>query len=393
MTQFKDFGLTFDDVLILPNYSGVKRDEVDLEVQLASEIKLSLPLISSPMDTVTENQMAEGLAKIGGLGIIHRNLSPKEQAQEIQKVKGKKINRQVFPYASLDRNGRLLVGAAIGAGSDLKERLQKLQNAGVDLLVIDSAHGFSQQVLETTRFLKKNSSLPLMVGNIATQDGAKALIEAGADLLRVGMGPGSICTTRIMSGVGVPQITAVTEVSRIAKIKRIPLIADGGIRYSGDITKALAAGASAVMLGSIFASCSEAPGKVITLKRGEVPHRFLSVFNGQKRTMQFKEYRGMGSIAALKKGGVARYGQENYKGKALIAEGVEGLKPVKGTVSQVVEQLIGGLRSGMYYVGAQNIQELWQKAKFIQITQASLMENHPHDILITKPGKNYDSSS
>lgn len=395
MAQFNSkLGLTFDDVLLLPDFSEIKREEIDLKIDLTPKVKLNLPLISSPMDTVTEYQMAQALAKIGGLGIIHRNLSINEQSDQIGKVKKTAFDQKKYPGASVDKKGRLLVGAAVGPGKDLSERAERLVSFGVDLLVVDSAHGFSLPILEATRLLKKNfPQLPVMAGNVATYDGAKALIEAGADILRVGMGPGSICTTRVISGVGVPQITAITEAVRAAKRKNIPVVADGGIRYSGDITKALAAGALSVMLGSLLAACPEAPGKIIFLTKEHVPHRFLSIFNSNRKVVQFKEYRGMGSVAAMKKGGATRYGQENYKRKALIAEGVESLVPIKETVEEIAEQLMGGLRSGMYYIGAQNIKELWQKAEFIQITTASMTESHPHDILIVNPGNNYDSRS
>lgn len=395
MAQFNSkVGLTFDDVLLLPNFSRIKREEIDLRVKLTSQITLNLPLISSPMDTVTGYQMAQALAKIGGLGIIHRNLSINEQSDQIGKIKKTVFDQKKYPEASVDKKGRLLAGVAVGPGKDLSERAGKLVSFEVDLLVVDSAHGFSRPILEAVRLLKKDfPRLPVMAGNVATYEGAKALIEAGADILRVGMGPGSICTTRVISGVGVPQITAITESVRAAKIKNIPVVADGGIRYSGDITKALAAGASVVMLGSLLASCLEAPGKTVSLTKEHVPHHFLSIFNSNRKVVQFKEYRGMGSVAAMKKGGATRYGQENYKEKALIAEGVESLVPIKGTLEEVVEQLVGGLRSGMYYVGAQNIKELWQKAEFVQITQASMAESHPHDILIVNPGNNYDSHS
>lgn len=367
--------LTFNDVLLLPGYTQIRREEIDLSTALG-KITLTIPFISAPMDTVTEGHLALALAKVGGLGIIHRNLPVEKQALEVQKVK---------------RAG-YLIGAAVGPGKDLAERVKTLVKTRVDVIVVDSAHGFSKGVIETVAFIKKTFPHLLVIGgNIATYEGAKALITAGADALRVGMGPGSICTTRVISGVGVPQITAINETLRAAKPKRIPVIADGGIKSSGDIVKALAAGASGVMLGSLLATCLEAPGKVITFQKGQVPQRFLSIFNSHQGSVKFKEYRGMGSVAAMKAGGAARYGQDNYKGRALIAEGVEGLVPVKGTVAEVTEQLIGGLRSGMYYVGAQNIRELWRKAKFIQITQASWQESHPHSVLIVNPGDNYTS--
>lgn len=371
-------GFTFDDILLLPGYSEIRREEINLATTLAKKITLSIPLISSPMDTVTENKMAIALARVGGLGIIHRNLTIEKQAWEVKKVK----------------KANLLVGAAVNAGKDPLKTIEPLMRTGVDIFVVDSAHGFSKAVLGAVNLIKKSHpKLTVMAGNVATFEGAKALIAAGADILRVGMGPGSICTTRVISGVGVPQITAIKETVRAAKTKKIPIVADGGIRSSGDIVKALAAGASAVMLGSIFASCLEAPGRTVTLKRDQVPNRFLSVLNDRQKIMKFKEYRGMGSVAGLKAGGIARYGQENFNGRALIAEGVEGLVPIKGTVKEIIEQLIGGVRSGMYYVGAKSIPQLWQKARFIQITQASRQESHPHSVLIVNPGENYTHHS
>lgn len=352
-------GLSFDDVLLLPDYSEIKREEINISSYLTLTIKLKIPLVSSPMDTVTEEKMAESIALEGGIGIIHRNLPINKQVLMVEEIKSKK----------------LLVGAAVGVGKDLEERVRELVKARVDTIVVDSAHGFSKFVIEATSFIKKSyPKIPLISGNVATFEGAKALIKAGADTLRVGMGPGSICTTRIISGMGVPQITAILETVRAARPYKIPVIADGGIRYSGDITKALAAGASMVMIGSLFAGCDEAPGKVV-------------VINGKK----YKSYRGMGSISALKVGGAARYGQKYQKGKEkrLIAEGVEGLVPYRGKLADFVFQLMGGLRAGMYYLGTKNIVELQRKAKFIKITHGSLMESHPHDILITNSGRNY----
>jgi IMP dehydrogenase len=329
------------------------------------------------MDTVTESELAIELARLGGIGIIHRNLSVEDQALEVKKVKGQ----------------ALLVGAAIGASSGFEDRIKALSRVGVDVVVVDSAHGFSKGVIETIKFVKKNyKNIDVIAGNIATYDGAKALIRAGADGLRVGMGPGAICTTRVISGMGVPQITAILDVCSIGKKEGVPVIADGGIKYSGDIVKALAAGASTVMMGGYFAQCLEAPGKTVTLKKSEVPSRFQNVFNGSKN-YRFKEYRGMGSEGAMKKGAAIKSEDEfhgkNYKDRVLVAEGVEGLVPIKGSVIELVEQAIGGIKSGMYYVGAKNMIELWEKAKFIQVTQASLAEGHPHDIFITNPGKNY----
>ena len=371
------FGLTFDDVLLLPGFSDFSRKDIDLSTQLTRKIKLSIPLVSSPMDTVTESKLAIELAKLGGIGIIHRNLSIEKQAIEVKKVKNK----------------NLLVGAAVGVNPGFEDRLKALAKAGVDVVVLDSAHGFTSIMVSAIKFIKKNyKNIDVVAGNIATSDAARVLIKAGADALRVGMGPGAICTTRIISGMGVPQITAILETVRIAKKTGVPVVADGGIKYSGDIVKALAAGASTVMMGSFFAQCLEAPGKTVILKKFEVPSRFQNVFNGS-RTYRFKEYRGMGSEGAMKKGAKIKSEDEfhgkNYKDRVLVAEGVEGLVPVKGTVKNLVDQAIGGIKSGMYYVGAKNILELWKKAGFIQITQASLTESHPHDIFVTNPGKNY----
>lgn len=371
-------GLTFDDVLLLPGYSDFSRQDIDISTHLTRRIKLSIPLVSAPMDTVTESKLAIALARLGGIGIIHRNLKIEDQAREIAKVKEKK----------------LLVGAAVGAGKGFTERVEALVKANVDAIVVDAAHGFTLTIINTVKFIKRTyPKVDVIAGNIATADGARALIDAGADGLRVGMGPGAICTTRVISGMGVPQLTAILEVSYVAKESGIPVIADGGIKYSGDIVKALAAGASTVMMGGFFASALESPGRTIKLLRNEVPHRFQSVFNNTNKEYVFKEYRGMGSEAAMEKGSKIKSENEfhgkNYKDRVLVAEGVEGFVPVRGTVKELVEQAIGGIKSGMFYVGARTILELQQKAKFIQITQASLTESHPHDILITNPGKNY----
>ncbi|MDQ5900833.1 MAG: dehydrogenase [Patescibacteria group bacterium] len=371
-------GLTFDDVLLLPGFTDFERSQIDLSTPLTKTITLKIPFVSSPMDTVTEANLAIALATIGGIGIIHRNLPIAHQAREVEQVKKKK----------------LLVGAAVGASKDAKERIEALVKAKVDVIVVDSAHGFSTGVIETTKWIKqKYSTTQVITGSVATFEGAKALIEAGADALRVGMGPGAICTTRIISGMGVPQITALRDTVKAARDKKIPVIADGGIKYSGDIVKALATGASAVMMGSFFASCKESPGKVVSLPRSQVPHRFQSILT-EKKTYLFKTYRGMGSVGAMKQGAKIKsedefHGKSYYKERVLVAEGVEGLVPVKGTVEEVVSQAIGGIRSGMFYIGAKTVQELSQKATFIQITQASLTESHPHDILITDAGKNY----
>lgn len=399
-------GLTFDDVLLIPGYSDFIRSDINLSTQLTKKIKLSIPLVSAPMDTVTESKLAIALAELGGIGIIHRNLTIGDQMKEVIEVKKKK----------------LLVGAAIGSSKGFEERVEALIKANVDIIVVDSAHGFSRGVIEATKYIKnKFSKMQVISGSIATYDGAMGLIKAGADGLRVGMGPGAICTTRIISGMGVPQITAILETVRAANKYNIPVIADGGIKYSGDIVKALAAGASTVMMGGFFSSCVESPGRSIALTREFVPKRFLNVFkknillaptrkaksnkknnltvierrknSANKEIFYFKEYRGMGSEAAMQEGAQIKSEDEfhgkSYKDRVLVAEGVEGLVPIKGSVKDLVDQAIGGIKSGMYYIGAKNILQLQKKAKFIQITQASLTESHPHDIFVTNPGQNY----
>ncbi|MBP9718841.1 MAG: IMP dehydrogenase [Candidatus Levybacteria bacterium] len=395
-------GLTFDDVLLTPGYTDFSRSDISLSTKFTKTITLDIPFVSSPMDTVTESTLAIALAKMGGIGIIHRNLSVESQADEVATVK----------------KANLLVGAAIGVSAGFEERAEALMAAKVDVLVMDSAHGYTKTMIDAIKHVKnKYASLQIIAGNIATFDGAKGLIEAGADALRVGMGPGAICTTRIVSGMGVPQVTAILETHRAAKKYGVPVIADGGLKYSGDMVKALAAGASAVMMGSFFASTFEAPGRIVTLKREFVPKRFLSVFGGEEKKLleskehqtekdieqveesiegeiyQFKEYRGMGSEGAMKKGADVKsedeYHGKSYKDKVLVAEGVEGFVPIKGSVQDVLEQAIGGIKSGMFYVGAKTLEELQAKAKFIQLTQASLTESHPHDVLVTNPGKSY----
>ncbi len=395
-------GLTFDDILLLPGLTDFSRADIDLSTHVTKTIRLKIPLVSAPMDTVTEAGLAIKLAELGGLGIIHRNLSIVDQAEYVSQV--------------IQKN--LVVGAAVGASQGFEERTEVLVKAGVRVIVVDAAHGFAKNVMDATRFIKQTyPGVQIIAGNIATYDGAKALIEAGADGLRVGMGPGAICTTRIISGMGVPQVLAIQETVRAAKEKHIPVIADGGIKYSGDMVKALALGASAVMMGSFFAAAEEAPGKIIELERSQVPRRFQSVFDKKKQlplqateettlaaasnlekihdveVYKFKEYRGMGSVGAMEKGAEIKsedeYHGKNYKDRVLVAEGVEGLVPVRGTVQQLVDQAVGGIISGLYYTGAKTIPELQEKAKFIRITQASLVESHPHDVLVTNPGENY----
>jgi IMP dehydrogenase len=370
--------LTFDDILLIPSFADFTRSDISLKTRLTKKITLEAPFVSSPMDTVTESKLAVELAKMGGIGMIHRNLTINAQAKEVSIVKKEKLP----------------VGAAISVGKDLEARSEALVRAGVDILVTDTAHGYTNSIIEGISYLKnKYPDLAVMSGNVATYEGALAMIKAGADCLRVGMGPGAICTTRVISGMGVPQVTAIKEVVRTAKKYDIPIIADGGIRYSGDMTKALALGAEAVMMGSLFAACKESPGRVIKLQKNDVPARFKSILN-HNTTYLFKEYRGMGSAAAMKvgvkvKSGAEYHGKDYYKERVLVAEGVEAMVPIKGSVRHVIEQAIGGIKSGMYYVGAKNLRELHKKAKFYQITTASLSESHPHDVFVTNPGASY----
>ena len=478
-----EMGITFDDVLLEPQYSEVVPSDVDVSTILTKRISLQIPLVSSPMDTVTESNMAIALAQEGGIGIIHKNLSIDQQAEEVSKVKRsangiirrpaalpptatvreaqalmkeknvsgvpviqpngklcgiltrrdlrflenwdtrisevmtaqnlvtakgdvtletaetilmeKKVEKLLlvddlyrltglitirdidkmrnFPRRCVDSEGRLRVGAAVGVHD--YDRIKRLIDSDVDVLVVDSAHGHSANVLETIRDIKRNHDIDVIAGNVATQGGAKALADAGADAVKVGIGPGSICTTRVVSGVGVPQITAISRAAQALAGSSVPVIADGGVRYSGDITKALAAGAHAVMLGGLFAGLEESPGEVILY---------------QGRT--YKSYRGMGSLGAMIHGSSERYRQGN-KGEPdkLVPEGVEGRVAYKGQLGPFVYQLVGGLRAGMGYCGTQTIEELRGKSKFIRISQASGKENHPHDIVITQEAPNYSS--
>lgn len=481
MTEKIEFGLTFDDVLLLPAMSEVMPKEVDISTNLTKKIKLNIPLLSSAMDTVTEASMAIAIAREGGIGIIHRALSPEQQAVEIDKVKksesgmiidpitvlpdspisealalmekykisgvpvtvkGKltgiltnrdlrfetKVNKKVsevmtkdrlitasvgitmeeakeilnkykieklpivdkdfklkglitikdiekrkkYPNSCKDKHSRLMVGAAVGTGSDTMHRVELLINAGVDIICIDTAHGHSRSVISTLKAIKKKHKIEVIAGNVATAEGTLDLIKAGADAVKIGIGPGSICTTRIVAGAGVPQLTAVKNCSAVARKFNIPIIADGGIKYSGDITKALASGANSVMIGSLFAGTDESPGEVV-------------LFQGRS----YKVYRGMGSIGAMEQGAKDRYQQEGVETKKLVPEGVEGRVPHKGSLSHGVHQLLGGLRSGMGYCGANNLPELRKKAKFIQITNAGLRESHVHDVVVTREAPNY----
>ena len=368
--------LTFNDVLLRPGYSGFDRSEIDCSTKLTRNVTLTSPFVSSPMDTVTEARLAITLAEQGGVGIIHRNLTVDQQAAEVRTVK----------------DAGHLVGAAVGSSAGYEKRVEALIDAGVDVILVDSAHGYAKKVIDTVTYIKKYFSVEVIAGSVATADGAKALINAGADGLRVGMGPGAICSTRIVSGMGVPQLSAILEIAPIAHAAGVPIIADGGLINSGDAAKALAAGASTVMMGRMFAATEESPGEVTRFKPDQVPSRFRDILDGSSE-YTFKEYRGMGSLAAMKRGlevsSEDEFHGKNYTGDVLIAEGVEGLVPCSGTVKDLIDKWLGGIHSGMYYVGAKTIDELWKKAEFMQITQASLTESHPHDLFITNDGGNY----
>ena len=435
-------GITFDDVLLVPQYSEVTPNMIDLRTHLTKKIVLNIPMMSAAMDTVTESKMAIAMARQGGIGIIHKNMSIEAQADEVDKVKRsengvitdpfylspehtlqdadsmtsenlitapegitldeakkilakarkeklpivdkdnnlkglitiKDIEKQIkYPLSAKDDQGRLLCGAGVGITGNMMERVDALVSAHVDVIVVDSAHGHSKNILEAVKKIKtKYPDLQVIAGNIATGAAAKALIEAGADAVKVGIGPGSICTTRVVAGIGVPQVSAIMDCYAVAKEYGIPVIADGGIKYSGDMTKALAAGANVCMMGSMFAGCDEAPGT-------------FELYQGRK----YKVYRGMGSIAAMENGSKDRYFQEGAK--KLVPEGVEGRVAYKGTLEDTVFQLIGGIRSGMGYCGCENIELLKENGKFVKITAASLKESHPHDIHITKEAPNYSS--
>ncbi len=473
-------GITFDDVLLVPGYSEVTPNMVDVTTYLTKKIKLNIPMLSAGMDTVTEHRMAIAMARQGGIGIIHKNMSVEEQADEVDKVKRsehgvitdpfylspdhtlqdadnlmakfrisgvpitvgsklvgiitnrdlkfeedyskkirecmtsanlvtaregtsleeakkilakarieklpivdadfnlkglitiKDIEKQIkYPLSAKDDHGRLLCGAGVGFTANMMDRIAELVKAQADVIVLDSAHGHSGNVIRAVREIKeKFPDLQLIAGNVATGEGCKALVDAGVDAVKVGIGPGSICTTRVVAGIGVPQISAIMDCYEVAKDSGIPIIADGGIKYSGDITKAIAAGANTCMMGSMFAGCDESPGT-------------FELFQGRK----YKVYRGMGSLAAMENGSKDRYFQEDAK--KLVPEGVEGRVAYKGLVEDTVFQLIGGLRAGMGYCGAHNIEELKENGRFVKISAASLKESHPHDIQITKEAPNY----
>ena len=478
--KFVKEGITFDDVLLIPQESSILPGDASLGTKITKSIFLNMPLISAAMDTVTESRMAIAIAREGGMGIIHKNMPVREQADEVDRVKrsengvisnpfwltpahtlrdaddlmakyrisgvpicendrlvgiitnrdlkfeddldqrikdvmtsenlitapvgttleqAKQILRRhkieklplvdgdfrliglitikdiekavVYPNSARDKNGRLLVGAAVGVSADLIERAEALLEAGADLLVLDSAHGHSRNIINALSELKKRyPAAQVMAGNIATAEAAKALIDAGADAVKVGMGPGSICTTRIIAGIGVPQITAVYDAACAAQNAGIPVVADGGVKYSGDIVKAIAAGADVVMIGSLFAGCEESPGE-------------SEIYQGRR----FKTYRAMGSLAAMQTGSRDRYFQENAR--KLVPEGIESRVPYKGTAAETIFQLLGGLRSGMGYCGAKDIEALQRDGRFVRITGAGLKESHPHDVYITKEAPNY----
>ena len=350
--------LTFDDVLMLPRYSNILPVDTNITLNLTSKINLKVPFLSSAMDTVTESNMAIAMAKVGGIGVIHRNLKIKNQSDEIKKVKRKNF----------------LVGAAIGTDKEDLERARSLLDNGVDLIVIDTAHGHSAKVLKVLSKLKKiNSKTAICVGNIATGEAAKKLYNSGADIIKVGIGPGSICTTRLVAGIGVPQLSAILSVRSGLKNKNVKIISDGGIKYSGDLANAFAAGADAVMIGSLFAGTDESPGKKFKIKN-----------------KLYKQYRGMGSIGAMSSGSANRYFQKNYKDKSkFVPEGVEGRVEYKGSVSKIIYQLQGGLRSSMGYIGAKNLNEIKKKAKFIKITKAGFYESMVHSVEMTQKTINY----
>jgi len=351
--------LTFDDVTLVPKYSEILPSEVDTSIKLTDSLKLKIPLLSSAMDTVTESRMAIAIAKSGGLGIIHRNLDIKKQVLEVKKVKKQK----------------LLVGAAVGAGPSEFKRAEALLKEKLDMIVVDTAHGHTKKVSEIIRFIKKikNKKTALCAGNIATPDAAKFLLKLGVDIIKVGIGPGSICTTRLVAGIGVPQLSAILNVRNGIKNKNVKIISDGGIKYSGDLAKAFAAGADAVMIGSLFAGTDETPGKLIK-KNGKL----------------FKSFRGMGSVGAMNKGSADRYFQKKQKDSSkYVPEGVEGLAKYKGKVDKVVFKLVGGLRSSMGYLGSKQIKYLRYKPQFVKITKAGFYESMVHSIDEVKKNSQY----
>lgn len=363
--------LTFDDVLLVPQYSEITPDMADVSTKLTNTFKMNVPFLSAAMDTVSEHKLVTALALAGGLGVIHKNMSIADQAKEVEMVKNYEFDIEKYKRVLIDKKGRLCVGAAIGVTADMMDRVHALMDAGVDVFVLDSAHGDSKNIINAIKNLRlEYPSMELIAGNVAIYEGALDLMKAGASAVKVGMGPGSICTTRIIAGIGVPQLQAVMDCARASKEMNVPIIADGGIKYSGDVVKALAAGANTVMLGGLFATCEEAPGDIYES-------------NGKK----YRTYRGMGSIEAMAKGSTDRYFQTGHK--KFVAEGVQGIVEVKTTVEELVFQLIGGLKAGMGYCGSKDIPTLQEKGTFIKITNNALLESHPHDISIDKGEPNY----
>jgi IMP dehydrogenase len=364
-------GYTFDDLLLVPSYSEVVPIQVKLDTKLTKKISLAIPVLSAAMDTVTESTMAIALAKLGGLGIIHKNMSIEDQVKEIQLVKKATFTET---EATKDELGRLRVGAAVGVSKNTLERIDALVSAGVDIIAVDSAHGHSKGVIETIRSIRqKYPELDIIGGNIVTAQAAIDLIYAGATCLKVGVGPGSICTTRVVAGVGVPQLSAINDVYSVAKQYKVGIIADGGIKLSGDIPKALAAGADCVMMGSLLAGCSESPGEVF-----------------EKDGLKYKTYIGMGSLTAMQRGSSDRYFQGGVKElNKLVPEGIEACVPFKGPINDVIYQMMGGLRSGMGYCGCKTIEDMKLYARFMKITNAGLKESHPHDVKHMKASPNY----
>ena len=358
MVSIKE-ALTFDDVTLTPSYSEILPSEVDTSMKLTKHLKLNIPLLSAAMDTVTESKMAIAIAKAGGIGVIHRNLDIKKQIVEIRKVKKQK----------------LLVGAAVGAGPQEFKRAEAILKEGIDLIVVDTAHGHTKKVSEIIKYIKKtkNRKIALCAGNIATAEAARFLIKLGVDIVKVGIGPGSICTTRLVAGIGVPQLSAIISVKNGIKNKNIKIISDGGIKYSGDLAKAFAAGADAVMIGSLFAGTDETPGRLI-----------------KKNGKMFKSFRGMGSVGAMNKGSADRYFQTKQKDTSkYVPEGVEGFAKYKGNVGNIVYKLIGGLRSSMGYLGSKNITKLRIKPNFVKITKAGFYESMVHNVDVVKNDNKY----
>ena len=373
---YSQYSITFDDVLLSPGYSTIKPKDVNTSMCIG-DIKLQIPIISAAMDTVTESKMAINLALNGGLGVIHRNMSIEKQAKEVRNAHKKKFDIKIFNQATFNKKGEIAVGAAIGVENNAYLRLQELIKSNVDIIFIDVAHAHTKTTIDFIKKAKKIlKKIPLVVGNIATKEAAKDLIKAGVDVIKVGIGPGSICTTRIIAGIGVPQISAILEIKKALAGGDINIIADGGIRFSGDIAKAIAAGADSVMLGSLFAGTEEAPGKV-------------ELFQGRS----FKTYRGMGSIGAMtERDDANRYLQEDVETDKLVPEGIEGRVPYKGLVINVINQLIGGVRQSMGYIGCKSIKDMQNNSQFVEITNAGMAESHVHDVMITKEAPNYQRS-